>query len=143
MGLPPLPLPGQEATPPIHRIRVDAVGATGEATRMVGTALLRGDTLSLRGEAGVRAIPVSAIQRLELSQGRRGHGLIGGLLGLGVGLAAGLAAVPERDGEGSTGVAGLVVPLSMVAYGGLGVLIGGWIRTERWVEVPVERLLEP
>jgi hypothetical protein len=60
-----------------------------------------------------------------------------------VGLAAGLTAVPESDGEGSTGVAGLLVPLSVAMYGGLGMLIGSWIRTERWEDVPVERLLEP
>jgi hypothetical protein len=143
MVFPVLPLSGQEAPPPVHRVRVVAVTDVGEAARMVGLASLRADTLRLATEAGVRPIPVEAVRRLELSQGRRGHGRVGGLLGAGVGLAAGLTAVPESDGEGSTGVAGLLVPLSMAMYGGLGMLIGSWIRTERWEDVPVERLLEP
>lgn len=128
---------------PAHRVRVSVVTLSGDAARYVGMASLRADTLALVDDGGLSAIPVATIRQLELSRGRRGNGTLGALLGLGVGLAAGLDAAPEGGGEGSISGEVLVIPLYSLVGSGLGYFIGGKIRTERWQEIPLDRLLAP
>jgi hypothetical protein len=131
---------GAGIAPPAHRVRVTVVTPAGDAARYVGLASLRADTLSLVDDSGLRAIPVATIRQLELSGGRRGHGTVGGLLGLGVGLAAGLGALPEGGGDGSISGEVLMLPISMLMYSGLGYFIGSRVRTERWQEIPTDGL---
>jgi hypothetical protein len=135
-----LPLAAQQSPTPAARLRVVATDQNGTESRSIGLGSLVGDTLRLAAADGSRAFHVDQVRGVELSRGRRGHGTAGLLTGVGIGLAAGLAAVPERDGEGSTGVGAILVPASMALYGGLGMLVGRLIRTERWESVPLDRL---
>jgi hypothetical protein len=129
--------------PPAHRVRVGVTSPSGDPARYVGMASLRADTLVLVDDGGLRAIPVNTIRQLELSRGRRGNGTLGTLLGLGVGVAMGMDASPAGGGEGSISGEVLLLPISMLGWSWMGYFIGGKIRTERWQEIPVERLLEP
>jgi hypothetical protein len=134
---------GTAVAPPTHRVRVTALTQSGDSARYVGLASLQADTLSLVDDSGLRAIPVATIRQLELSRGRRGHGTVGTLLGLGVGLMAGLDASPKGGGDGSISGEVLMLPILTLGYGFLGYFIGGKIRTERWEEVDTDRLREP
>jgi hypothetical protein len=129
--------------PPAHRVRLVATTPSGDPAQYEGMASLRADTLVLVDDSGRRTIPVATIRYLELSRGRQGNGTMGTLLGLGVGVAMGMDASPAGGGDGSMSGEVLLLPISMLAWSWLGYYFGGKIRTERWQEIPVERLLEP
>jgi hypothetical protein len=98
-------------------------------------------------------VPRDSITRLETGWGRRGNarrGLaIGAVFGAGLGLLICAADEsdwgldPHRDYGSSCHGGGEWVALPLVsgaAYGGIGALIGHFIKSDRWVEVPMERV---
>jgi hypothetical protein len=99
------------------------------------------DTLALVG--GV-AIPVAAIERLEISGGRRSRRLVGSLVGAAVGAALG-----AYDGSKASDpfVSGPAAVIGGVGGGLLGLLVGGLVGRaipagpERWEDHPVALLL--
>jgi hypothetical protein len=97
-------------------------------------------------------VPRSSITGLETGWGRRGNAkrglVIGGLVGVGVGLlVCGVDETYRHDSDRISedtachGGEWVAFPLlTGVAYGGLGALIGHFIKTDRWVEVPLDRV---
>ena len=87
--------------------------------------------------------PLSSISSLEVSRGRKSNvgkgALIGGLLGAGAGLASGIIVANVFEEEEAS-----IILLSMVSYGfvgaGVGALIGLASKSDRWEEVPLDRL---
>lgn len=163
----PAALAAQDAPPdttapvlrPGDRVRVELDGAPAIPPFVARVVELRTDTLAVsRARAGrsatVEWIPVSEIQRLQVSRGRKhgffrsvGSGLgggafLGGLLGLG--LSNWLDDCPESDPHcDDEGEHLYVVPWVAAAGATLG-LIGGISRglssEERWEDVPTGRL---
>lgn len=128
-----------------HRVRVTtAADSAQQETRYAGlVTALANDTLTLVRKGVVRAVPLPAVRRLEVSRGRRGYARTGALIGAGLGVVAGLAAVGADDGQGSTGAGIVVVPLGAALYGGVGALIGTFVRRERWEVVPLDPFRVP
>jgi len=146
----PLLAQNQPLPPPVpldSRVRVTASGAP--AVEYVG-ALSSWNEESLaisRPGYELQTIPLSDLVQMEISRGRSGNWLKGGMIGLGVGLVGGLIAaalaVDEAEEEENpfAPLAWMFLPAAgAVAGGALGAGVGAAIRTEKWEEVP---LLEP
>lgn len=133
--------------PPGSRVRIDA--PTLFAERLDGTVeALRPDTLLLRLDsenAEATLVPVSSVERLRVFQGSQAP--LGEIFGTIAGmLAGGLLAHELVTGDESTGVARSVSAGVGVILGGLaGYLAGKQVDRavfgERWMEVPVSRVL--
>ena len=121
------------------RVRVTALdcGLRGQATEF---RALRADTLVL----DTTECPLASVTRFDVSQGQKSHTL----LGAGIGLAAGaLGAVVfcEVVEKGSCELfdddirleAALITGAIVGLAGGI---VGNFIKTDRWEEVPLERL---
>jgi hypothetical protein len=105
------------------------------------------DSLYILPAGGVDtlAFATGAIDRLEVSRGRRSNAGKGALLGLAIGAGAGLvfgalASAEECSGFGCTEVGPGEVVAVMALFGatgaGLGALIGAASHSERWEQVP-------
>jgi len=146
------PLAGQQAPAlePGARIRVTVDGA-GPHVQVGVYQGVRDTILVLQAGSAPISIPLGRLRQVEVSRGRKGHWRAGAGVGFLVGVGA---AVAFEAGSGSTapcdqeqnqdamssgeclGIAAAGVALST----GLGALVGGLVRTERWQEVPVEGL---
>jgi hypothetical protein len=139
---------------PGARIRVAARGVVGARPRQLAGVLVRlaADSLVVDTEpGGTLALPTTDIEALAVSRGKHGHALagagVGFLVGAGVAyavLSSGGSTSPcdetaNQDAIGSTACLGLAA-LGGAAAAGLGAVIGGFVRTERWQDVPLERL---
>ncbi|SRR6266566_692982 len=131
-----------DSVAPGDRVRLVAPPVSQE--RLIGTVLSRrADTLVLHvpDAAAQVAVPLAAIERLEVSRGRHGHAFAGFAVGFLVGAAAeGVAYAncqgllcPHRDGAGLAVTTGLLLGLP-------GLVIGALIRSEDWERVPLPRL---
>lgn len=115
--------------------------------KLVGTAAgLEPDTLLMESRDARLAIPLSPLAKLEVHRGRKsntGNGaLIGFVSGAVIGAAMGAAPCPENAYvciEGWEGAALGGGVLGAVGAG-LGALVGAVMRTDRWEEVPLDRL---
>jgi len=140
------------------RVRVTTRSAPGLAA--VGTlGAWDGHSLELSGsEFAPQTIPLSDVVRLEVSRGKKGHWLVGTLVGAGVGLGVGLIAASGNESEptdpsnlfepfaaelGETTEDAGIVLLSTLAGAGLGALVGALIKTEKWEDVPLAARLGP
>jgi hypothetical protein len=96
-------------------------------------------------------VPRSSITALETGWGRRGNarkGLwIGAIVGASGGLLACAASTDEEDWpfDGGDGVCNdgdwVAVPaVAAAVYGGIGALIGHFIKTDRWMQVPLDKV---
>jgi len=138
-------------TPPLTpgvRVRV-SVAASGD--RLKGTVqALDERTLSvISDDRTLVHVPRGSITRLETGWGRRGNarkGLVtGALFGAGVGLLvcgvdeSGWDHESRREHDATCdGGEWVGLPLAAAAtYGGIGALIGHFIKSDRWVEVPI------
>ena len=122
------------------RVRVTApeCGLSGQAATF---RALRADTLVLE----TTECPLASVTRLDVSRGQKSHAL----LGAGIGLAAGalgavvFCEVVEKGGcelaydDNATLKAALIVSAIGAVAGGI---VGYFIKTDRWEEVPLERL---
>jgi len=113
------------------RLRVTAPDCElrGQAT---GFQALRADTLVLE----ITECPLASVTRLDVSGGQKSHALLGAGIGFAAGaLSAVVFSVSSQDL--STIEAALIT-------GAIGALVGGitgyLIKTDRWEEVPLERL---
>ena len=100
---------------------------------------LRADTLVLYGAA----CPLASVTRLDVSRGQKSHAVVGSLVGAGAGALVGLAMCANTDVCGilsDNDIKGEVVATSVVVGGLLGLLVGYLIKTDRWEEVPLDRL---
>lgn len=120
------------------RVRIHTAGATRPLTGIV--AWQDGARVAvLRTPADTAIIPLTAIDRLDVSQGRRSNALrgarTGALVGAGVGLALGIAALAEEE-DSFFDYGAEVVPLSAVGVGfvggTIGLLVGALSSSEQW-----------
>ncbi len=144
---------------PGQRVRVTV--PRYEFARVVGTVVdIRPDTLYVRwaqrrfvGSRETRwdsvtsAVPIAAIERLEVSQGRRSRWLLGLGLGVAVGGATGaLVGYASGDDESgflqfSAGDKAVMLGVALGAVGGVvGLVTGALSRGDRWQEVPRDRI---
>ncbi len=125
----------QEQPPPLEpgvRVRVSFDGE-----RRSGTVVaLESDTLALQSRRGTLQLLIASVTRLEVSRGRKSFGAgKGALVGLLVGAALGAALDNRRDlGRYQALAEGATVGTLLGAVG------GALIKTDRWEEVPLERL---
>lgn len=128
---------------PGEKVRLAISGVDGP--RVTGIVSRFGpDSIVLRvsEESAPRVIPRSAVQRLEVSTGRRGHARTGALVGLALG-AATLALCDDSDSfyqycpQGAGEVA-----LWVGASAGWGALIGLLVRSDRWQEIAIADAVE-
>jgi hypothetical protein len=132
---------------PGQRVRVTAPGL--DVNKLQTTFHeVRSDTLVLES----MVVPLSYLARLEVSRGRKSNALkgllIGSVVGVGVGAALGIwgASRPTSTSEAvwcyeGTAACAAVGGLVVGAAGGLvGLGIGALSKTERWEEVPLDRL---
>ena len=122
--------------------------------RSVGTFLAwKADSLVIQSNGDTLSVPVNLVTRLDVSRGRNtntGEGAgIGFLLGAVVGAVIGLASYEECESQGAFSCLGPDGPeiyaLAGAIIGGLGglvagALIGSATETDRWQEVPLDRL---
>ena len=136
--------------------RVRVTLRTGPGLEYVGNLdAWQGESLELSGSGlAHQSIPLSDLAKLEISRGKKGHWLVGALIGTGVGIGAGLLissgnnADDPASNDPFSGFAGSVaeqgtnmgiVFVSTLAGAGLGALVGALIKTEKWEEVPIPR----
>lgn len=140
-----LTVPCDLVSPPASEQRRIGCAFTGEL------AGLQTDTIDLTVDGIRHSYNFKAVQRLEVSRGDRSHWLLGAGIGLAIGAgstylvlhhggstslcnqSANQDALRSSECRGLVGVGGLV-------GAGLGALIGGRIRTERWQSIPYGRL---
>jgi hypothetical protein len=122
-----------------------------DACRLVGRLVrLRADTLTLESTEKTNSWGLGTLRRLEVSQGRRGHWLVGAGAGAVLGGVAfvlltgsGSTAICDRDANQDALSPGECAGLSAAAVlvmGGVGAIVGGLIRSESWRELSVEDL---
>ncbi len=151
----PVSLLAQQAPPvaPGDRVRVTAPGI--QSQRFVGTVIETGaDTCLLKVEGRPAPLPLAlaAVTQLEVSRGQANKGktgaIIGGAVGAGIGVAVIISSYEEDCSsqllsdlcEFGNAMA-LLSPLALgVAGAVLGNVIGKSIESERWEEVPLDRL---
>lgn len=132
-----------------QRVRVTAPSLFPRTLEGRAAELTR-DTLRLedcRPSLDLQLVPISAVTRLQVLDGRKRHTLEGVLIGGGVGLALWGAIELSEDSDDDEFLSGLDENLSklfLVVFTGGGALTGGivgtCIRTDRWREVPKDKL---
>jgi hypothetical protein len=139
-------------TYPCPREGAATAGQERSECRSEGTlVLLHADTIALAASGASVSHGLSAVSRVEVSRGYRAHRLAaagaGFLLGAGVtfvvlnsGGSTSLCNQSENQDAMNSGECLGLAALGGLAGAGLGAIIGGWIRTERWEDVPLERL---
>jgi hypothetical protein len=119
--------------------RVRIVAPTVRPDPTTGTVLLvQPDTIVLRsGQASSLAVPVSSIQKLEISAGRSRAkwGALGGVIGL---FAGGIAGGKSGGHDDPTGVGALAGFFAGSVVGlGAGIIVGALAAPERWINYPL------
>ncbi len=138
------PIPAQEPVRTGDRIRVTAQGIK----RTTGTLRAVDQRLVMLGGSGSPAIqiPRDSITKLEVSRGKRSNITAGILVGTGAGLLLGAAfAVLAVDAGGSSEISNQEAAAIFAALGGsagllIGTIVGASTKTERWQEIPLDRL---
>jgi len=133
------------------RVRVVTTTWGGRASTATVEAV-RPDTLVLgRSRPGGResvVVPLTSIERLEVSVGRKSNAgkgaLTGAIVGGSLGLILGIAAWAGSDDGDFLQVGPEAVPVSVAFFGGggaiLGTLIGALSHSDQWSPVPLEDL---
>ncbi len=151
----PVSLLAQQAPPvaPGDRVRVTAPEI--QSQRFVGTVIETGaDTCLLKVEGRPAPLPLAlaAVTQLEVSRGQANKGktgaIIGGAVGAGIGVAVIISSYEEDCGSQflsdlceTSNVLAVASPLVLGVAGALlGNVIGRSIKSERWEEVPLDRL---
>jgi hypothetical protein len=157
-----VPLAAQDPTPlgPGVRVRV-TVAASRDSLKGTVQSLDQAMLSVISDDRQLVKIPRTTITRLETGWGRKGNArkglIIGGLVGLGSGLAA--CAIAEGshhefddffdddfydddfyDDDCSGGEWVGIPLLAGATWGGIGALIGHFIKSDRWVEMPIDKI---
>jgi len=108
---------------------------------LVGTLVaLDADSLVIRGSVDARRLSLASVEHVDLSRGRKSHARLGAGIGLLVGAGAGALASCDNENNQSD-----LVPIQCIAMGAaagalLGAVTGALVRTERWEQIPLDRL---
>jgi hypothetical protein len=129
---------------PGQRVRITApdLGINQQAATFDA---LDGGVLTVTADSTMRC-PLSDVTRLDVHRGQRGHTLLGGGVGFLVGGLVGVAV--EAAACWATGEHSTCIDNGYVLFGGIGAALGtGWglavgsvVRTDKWEEVPLDRL---
>ncbi|MEJ2370041.1 MAG: hypothetical protein P8Y07_04225 [Gemmatimonadales bacterium] len=127
--------------------------SSGRACRSDGRlASLTGDTIEIEEGDSRSAHPLESLSRVEVSAGTRSHWLAGAAIGFVVGgtvayvalSSGGSTSICDRSANQDAVSVGECIALATAVGGlpgfGLGALVGTFIRSERWQEVPLNRL---
>jgi hypothetical protein len=120
-------------SPPVEpgtRVRVSAPDL-GIRNHVGALQVLNADSIVM--EDGLM-FPMASITQLDVSRGRKSWALLGAGVGLVVGAGLGGAIGAATGDEGGIAVGG-----GLVGFG-LGTAIGAGIRSDRWDEVPLDRI---
>ncbi|MFQ5640080.1 MAG: hypothetical protein ACE5IR_19040 [bacterium] len=131
--------------PDVSKLKLDREGNV-ILSAVVGTVVtFEADTLVLKaeGQATPLTVPLVSLKKLEVSRGRKSHWLTG--LGIGAIVGTFLAGIAANDSKGfeSQTFGTYFLEYSAVGvpvFGGIGAGIGALIKTERWREVPLEKV---
>jgi hypothetical protein len=127
-------------------------GADRAECRSEGSlVLVRADTVTLDVAGSTTRYGLGAVSRVDVSRGHRSYWLVGAGAGLVVGTGVTFAVLnsggstslcnqSENQDAMSSGACLGLTALGGLAGVGLGALIGGLVRSERWEELPLERL---
>lgn len=145
-----LALPMQAQLPSVGaRVRVRGPCPAGYTCDPIAGTLtaISGDSITVLPTGGVHQVmPLQAVTRFEVSRGRRGHARTGLAVGAIVGVVALVAFGDDCEDTYVTDCDAVapLAPLAIAFYGGLGALVGHWIKTERWERVAVcETFIHP
>jgi hypothetical protein len=127
---------------PGARIRVWAP-ELGIEKRSATFQALRGDTLAAVADSTMHC-PLTSVTRLDVHRGRGGHARTGAVIGIGAGAVIGaVTAVIVCEAAWCTVDGGVVLAgagIGVLTGGLLGAGVGALIKTDRWEEVPLDRL---
>lgn len=151
--------PGLEAgdrvrvTFPCDRALGTAFQPTGRVCRSDGRlALLTRDTIVIAAGNSTTAHSLESVSRVEVGTGTKSHWLPGAAIGFAVGWTAAYVALSsggststcDQSANQDAVSVGECVALSALVGGvpgfGLGALVGIFIRSERWQDVPLDRV---
>jgi hypothetical protein len=146
------PAAAQDPQPIGPGVRV-RIAASGSKERLKGTvqSLDQSVLAVISDDHQLVRVPRSTITSLETGWGRKGNAKKGFIIGGAIGVAGGLltCAVSDDDwpfeddtiNSSCEGADWVGIPLlAGGVYGGVGALIGHFIKSDRWVEVPLDRL---
>ncbi len=142
-------LSAQERPPiaPGMRVRISTLPLTSEPQWFVGTvAALTPEQIVIDPlNADRLAIPREHVTRLDVHRGRKGRALLGAGIGflVGVGWTVALVTSPSicnAEEQCDAGDYAKAIAILGGTGAGLGALVGLLIRTDRWEEVPLNRL---
>ena len=134
------------------RVRLTSMGAAGVSGTVQGTLVrLTPGMLGVVDEerGSTVTVPDATVIRIQTSRGPKRHARNGFIIGAVFGAAAGIAATSGPDfcsngyNESVPCTSGQRAGLAAFAggfYGGVGALIGHFIRTEHWSEANVDRI---
>ena len=133
------------------RVRLTTAGATGFMGTAQGTLIrLAPGTLGVVDEerGAIVAVPDANVIRVQTSPGRRRHARTGFLIGAAVGVGAVLLSTSDPEADCglevhqpcTSGLRAGWAAFGGALYGGIGALIGHFVRTETWTDVPVGRI---
>ena len=139
-------------TVPCDQKAQPVVGAQNPKCSFVGRwAMSRADVITLEVAESTTSYTLGTVSQLQVSRGYRSHALVGAgagfLIGAGVTYfvlnSGGSTSLCDRsanqDAYSSGECLGLAA-LGALGGAGLGAIIGALVRTERWQDVPIERL---
>jgi hypothetical protein len=140
-----------EEMPPVPsgtRVRLTSTGESGLMGTVQGTLIrLAPGTLGVVDErrGAVVAVPEASVIRVQTSPGPRRHARTGFLLGAAFGAAAVYVATSSAQADCglyvyepcTSGDRAAFSALGGALYGGIGALIGHFVRTEHWSDAPV------
>lgn len=142
-----------QQSPPVKagdRVRVMAPSVSGSP--FVGTFVaVEADSLVVHDSVDTWRLSLASVEQLDLSRGRKPHTLLGAGIGFLVGGGVAVAVLftggssspcdqsANQDAMNSGECIGLSA-LGGLAGAGLGAIVGGLIRTERWQRIPFDRV---
>ena len=131
------------------RVRITGGISSNFLGSTTGVLVSRGpDAITVVTKEGMVTLPTESVTRIELSHGRRSHGRLGLLVGLGAGALIGLALTYDPDVAcgvdyyvpctTSRRVANTVS--GAVGFGVVGTVLGRRLYSETWSDAPLGRL---
>ena len=113
---------------------------TGTDTHLQGYVIALNDRVLTVGDREWRVdVPRDTITRVDVVGRVRSRWLMGMLIGTAVGILVGAAEEPGCDMSGDCYTRGENIAYGALGAGLLGTLIGAFVKTEEWVELPLQR----
>ena len=90
------------------------------------------------------SFPRDTVTKVEVIRGRKGHWLMGMVIGAALGAAGGAVETPGCGGnDGDCYTRGENIEYATIGFGLVGALVGALYRTDQWVEVSLDRVATP